>query len=70
MPTLLKRLISPPQFKILCRKIFFGAALIATGIACYYTFENWRWNRAWEKHQAEKEAAGEWPMARFEPIPE
>lgn len=70
MPTFLQRLITTPRFKIACRKTLFVTALLVTGVACFYTFENWRWNRAWNKYQAEKEAAGEWPMARFEPIPE
>jgi hypothetical protein len=44
------------------KKVFFGAACLATLVALFYAEENWRGKRAWEKFKREWEAKGE----RFE----
>jgi hypothetical protein len=48
----------------------FVLAIAATGIALYYTFENWRWKRAWENYVHQQKAAGTWVDEKVVPVPD
>ncbi|MGY8673880.1 MAG: hypothetical protein ACKVHO_14990, partial [Verrucomicrobiia bacterium] len=48
----------------------FVLAIAATGIALFYTFENWRWKRAWENYVHQQKAAGTWVDEKVVPVPD
>lgn len=64
---------SPPSAPLrwrLARKILLSVAAVATLVALFYTVENWRGKRAWEKSKRKLEAAGEvLDWAAFIPAP-
>jgi hypothetical protein len=52
------------------RRFLIGVVSVATLITLFYTVENWRGDRAWEKHKREMEAKGEkMEWADFIPAP-
>ncbi|MGY8672392.1 MAG: hypothetical protein ACKVHO_07360 [Verrucomicrobiia bacterium] len=57
-------------YRLLLQRAGFVLAIAATGIALFYTFENWRWKRAWNNHVSEKKAADEWFDLNVTPVPD
>ncbi len=54
------------------RRLLIGTVILITLIACFYTIENWRGQRAWEKQKNALRARGQWvEWASFipEPVP-
>jgi hypothetical protein len=60
----------PRRLRALGAKIILGMVVVTTAICVFYTFENWRWKRAWESYVAARTAKGLWFDGRVVMPPE
>jgi hypothetical protein len=72
-PNLSKSAENRPTPRHWPRRILFLAACLATLVALFYTMENWRGKRAWERCRRELEAGGanfDWKLLVPGPVPD
>lgn len=59
-----------PRSMVIVRRVLYTLGILVAFVLCFYAFENWRGNRAWNQYLKETKDSDLWIGSPFEPIPE